>query len=140
MCGHVDHSEKNLTKPIISFSLGQTAIFLMGGDNLNIVPLPIFIRSGDVLIMAGKSRNNYHGVPRIIANTIPDFLLDYIEKSDFPPSVIKFLSKARINYNVRQYNWLFKSIDKFVFFVLFIYFLYHKCYYFFFEIFNHFKN
>ncbi len=56
MCGHVDHSEKDLTKPIISFSLGQTAIFLMGGETLNISPIPVFVRSGDIIIMAGESR------------------------------------------------------------------------------------
>lgn len=104
MCGHVDHSEKDLTKPIISYSLGETAIFLLGGNSINITPVPIFVRSGDIIIMAGETRKNFHGVPRILANTIPNYLIDAVEKSYLPIQLKKFLKKIRINYNVRQYN------------------------------------
>ena len=52
--GHTDHSEKNHDAPLLSFSFGQTAIFLLGGRDKSVTPTPIFIRNGDVVIMSGK--------------------------------------------------------------------------------------
>jgi alkylated DNA repair dioxygenase AlkB len=43
------------------FSLGHAAIFLLGSASRQEPPLPIILRSGDVLIMSGKGRQSYHG-------------------------------------------------------------------------------
>lgn len=49
------------------FSFGQSAIFLIGGKTKQVEPVPILLRSGDVVIMSGESRLAYHGVPKIIS-------------------------------------------------------------------------
>ena len=44
------------------FSLGATAIFLIGGKTRDVQPIPILLRSGDVVIMSGPHcRRVYHG-------------------------------------------------------------------------------
>ena len=49
------------------FSLGQSAVFLLGGLRIDEKPTALLIRSGDVVIMSGVSRLCYHGVPRILS-------------------------------------------------------------------------
>lgn len=68
LSGHTDHSEENLDAPLFSISFGQSAIFLLGGESLDDEPLPILIRSGDIVIMSKQSRLCYHGVPKILKN------------------------------------------------------------------------
>ena len=60
--GHTDHSEDNLSAPLLSISLGQPAIFLIGGSSLATVPAAILLRSGDVLLMERESRLAYPNV------------------------------------------------------------------------------
>lgn len=42
-------------------SLGCKAIFLLGGKFRQDPPLAMFLRSGDVVLMAGKARECFHG-------------------------------------------------------------------------------
>eukprot|EP01034_Spumella_vulgaris_P021619 gene21619-27658_t len=70
MGGHLDDAEHTMEKPIVSISLGCSAIFLLGGKDRTIKPIPILLRSGDALVMSGESRYCYHGVPVILP---PDF-------------------------------------------------------------------
>lgn len=44
-----------------SFSLGCKAIFLLGGKSREDPPLAMFLRSGDVVLMAGVARECFHG-------------------------------------------------------------------------------
>lgn len=53
--------------PYFFFSLGQSAIFLLGGKTRDVVPVAMYMRSGDIMVMAGNSRLAYHAVPRILA-------------------------------------------------------------------------
>lgn len=69
LSGHTDHSEFDLQSPIISFSFGSSAIFLLGGATKSVKPLPIYIHSGDIVVMFGSGRLNYHGIPRIIPDS-----------------------------------------------------------------------
>ena len=64
--GHTDHSERNLEAPLVSVSLGQSCVFLLGGRTRETEPTAILLRSGDVVIMSGEARRCYHGVPRIV--------------------------------------------------------------------------
>nr|XP_054759602.1 nucleic acid dioxygenase ALKBH1-like [Lytechinus pictus] len=64
--GHTDHSEFDLTAPLISYSLGQSAIFLVGGTTKATKPMALHLRSGDVIVLGGASRLAYHAVPRIM--------------------------------------------------------------------------
>ena len=67
MGGHRDDSELALDKPVVSFSLGLPAVFLLGGktrDDERI--LPILVRPGDVMILGGDCRLHYHGAARVL--------------------------------------------------------------------------
>jgi hypothetical protein len=52
-------------EPDLHDSLGCPAIFLIGTETRSTVPLPILLRSGDMVIMSGPCRRVFHGVPRI---------------------------------------------------------------------------
>ncbi|CAG7731592.1 unnamed protein product, partial [Allacma fusca] len=66
LSGHVDKSEKNQFAPLFSLSFGQTALFLIGGETKEETPLGVYLKSGDIAVMAGPSRLSYHGVPKIL--------------------------------------------------------------------------
>ena len=43
-------------------SLGNAAVFLIGGKTRDVEPIPLILRSGDVIIMSGpECRRAYHG-------------------------------------------------------------------------------
>lgn len=62
---HQDRDERNLDQPIVSISLGASAIFLWGGrargDRVRRIPL----LHGDVVVWGGPARLTYHGVQTI---------------------------------------------------------------------------
>jgi alkylated DNA repair protein alkB homolog 1 len=93
MMAHQDKSEKTFDRPLISISLGCSAIFLIGTDNRNDKPYSFLLRSGDVIVMTGKSRLSYHSIPRIINDCPPIFIDDNAN-----------MKGVRININVRQVN------------------------------------
>ncbi|KAK6139137.1 hypothetical protein DH2020_027120 [Rehmannia glutinosa] len=66
--GHLDDMEKDWSKPIVSMSLGCKAIFLLGGKSREDTPIAMFLRSGDLILMAGEARECFHGVPRIFTD------------------------------------------------------------------------
>ncbi|MTJ17467.1 MULTISPECIES: alpha-ketoglutarate-dependent dioxygenase AlkB [unclassified Dolichospermum] len=66
---HQDNSEKNLKPAIISISLGDDAIFLIGGNKRNAPTQEILLKSGDILILHGDSRLAFHGIKKIISGT-----------------------------------------------------------------------
>ncbi|KAI1725000.1 2OG-Fe(II) oxygenase superfamily domain-containing protein [Ditylenchus destructor] len=63
---HVDRSERDIDRPLVSLSIGQSAVYLTGGTSLDDPVDAILLQSGDVLVMAGEQRLVYHGVPRIL--------------------------------------------------------------------------
>jgi len=66
LSSHTDHSEPNTHHPIISISLGQSAIFLLGGSSLAVKPTSFLLKSGDIAVMEKEARLAYHAVPRIL--------------------------------------------------------------------------
>ena len=61
LCGHFDDAEQTTTSfPLVSISLGCSAVFLIAPSK-DVDPVPLLLRSGDVVIMSGPSRNYYHG-------------------------------------------------------------------------------
>ena len=58
--------------PIVSFSIGDAARFVIGGLSRRDPTSPIVLRSGDVVVMGGPSRLRYHGVTRILPGTAPE--------------------------------------------------------------------
>lgn len=66
---HQDNTEQNLTAPIISISLGDTGIFVLGGFLRTDETKKFIIQSGDVIVMSGESRNYFHSFKGIVPNT-----------------------------------------------------------------------
>jgi DNA oxidative demethylase len=66
---HRDEDEADLTAPVMSVSLGDSALFRFGGPVRRGPTRSIRLASGDVLIMGGASRLCYHGVDRILDGT-----------------------------------------------------------------------
>ncbi|KAG8861275.1 hypothetical protein FRB91_009186 [Serendipita sp. 411] len=63
LMAHVDKSELSSTSPLVSISLGQASVFLIGGHTRDTQAIPIVLRSGDVLIMSGPCcRRAFHGM------------------------------------------------------------------------------
>ena len=65
--GHRDNVESDVSLPLVTVSLGAPGIFLLGGNTRDDVPTAILLRAGDCLVMSGKSRNYFHGVPTILS-------------------------------------------------------------------------
>ncbi|KAJ3160004.1 hypothetical protein HDU86_001269 [Geranomyces michiganensis] len=102
LMAHQDRSEKNVDAPLVSFSFGNSCIFLIGADTRDVAPTPILLQSGDVLVMHGPARRAFHSVPRILENTFPDYLKPPAVADATWPPFYDYLKDARINVNVRQ--------------------------------------
>ncbi|KAI0781307.1 hypothetical protein BD413DRAFT_608470 [Trametes elegans] len=106
LMAHVDRSELSATSPLVSISLGCAAVFLIGGLTRDDPPMPILLRSGDVVVMSGPAcRRAYHGVPRILEGTLPPHLEggDGSEDGDDDWKIYEeYLRGTRVNVNVRQ--------------------------------------
>uniref|UniRef100_A0A0K0DER3 Fe2OG dioxygenase domain-containing protein n=1 Tax=Angiostrongylus cantonensis TaxID=6313 RepID=A0A0K0DER3_ANGCA len=91
---HVDRSERT-DAPLVSLSLGQSAVYLSGGKSLDDDVVPLWLRSGDVLVMHGAQRFVYHAVAAIVSDrrfAIEDPLLE------------QFANSSRVNITIRQVN------------------------------------
>lgn len=59
---HQDRDERDFDAPIVSVSLGATAVFLFGGLRREDKPQRLPLRHGDVVVWGGPARLRYHGV------------------------------------------------------------------------------
>lgn len=59
---HQDRNERDPSQPIVSVSLGVSAIFLFGGMRRNDRPRRIRLDHGDVVVWGGATRLAFHGV------------------------------------------------------------------------------
>ncbi|UPT65134.1 MAG: alpha-ketoglutarate-dependent dioxygenase AlkB [Hyphomonadaceae bacterium JAD_PAG50586_4] len=66
---HVDSDEEAWDAPVLSISLGDTALFRIGGSLRSDPTLSVRLASGDVCMLAGAARRAYHGVDRIMNGT-----------------------------------------------------------------------
>lgn len=62
---HVDRDEHNMNAPVVSVSLGDPAMFRIGGAARGGKTAGIKLFSGDVVVLAGDARRCYHGVSRV---------------------------------------------------------------------------
>ncbi len=62
---HQDRDEADLSWPVVSVSLGDEALFRVGGLNRKDRTKSVWLKSGDVAILSGDSRLAYHGIDRI---------------------------------------------------------------------------
>ncbi len=77
---HRDRDEEDFNAPVVSFSIGDSAIFRAGGQTRQGTTKSIKLRSGDALIMGGASRLNFHGIDRLLVGSsslLADELPDY---------------------------------------------------------------
>lgn len=63
---HVDQDETDFEAPVVSLSLGDTAVFRIGGDTRKGPTRSIKLKSGDAIVLGGPARRAYHGVDRIL--------------------------------------------------------------------------
>ncbi len=66
---HQDRDEADLTLPILSVSLGDDALFRIGGAARGGRTQSVVLSSGDVLVMQGPARLAWHGIDRIRPGT-----------------------------------------------------------------------
>lgn len=62
---HQDKDEADFAWPVLSVSLGDTAVFRIGGPNRSDATESVSLESGDVAILGGKARLAFHGIDRI---------------------------------------------------------------------------
>jgi DNA oxidative demethylase len=87
---HVDADEAETAAPVISVSLGDDAVFHVGGLKRGEPKTRMRLRSGDIVVLGGAARLAYHGVDRIVAGT----------SELVSPSV--FLAGGRVNLTLRR--------------------------------------
>ena len=66
---HQDKDEAALNAPVLSVSLGDDALFRIGGTARKGATRSVKLRSGDVLMFGGPARLAYHGIDRILSGT-----------------------------------------------------------------------
>ena len=66
---HQDKTEENLSAPIISVSLGDSGIFVLGGLLRTDETRQYIVQSGDIIVLSGESRNYFHSFKGIVPNT-----------------------------------------------------------------------
>ena len=66
---HQDRDEQDFDAPVVSLSLGDTALFRIGGLKRSDPTRSFRLASGDAMALAGETRLAFHGVDRIIPST-----------------------------------------------------------------------
>lgn len=66
---HQDRDEQDFSVPVLSISLGDTALFRLGGTTRGGKTQSFRLRSGDVMLLAGEDRLAYHGIDKIYPGT-----------------------------------------------------------------------
>jgi alkylated DNA repair protein (DNA oxidative demethylase) len=66
---HRDEDEEAREAPILSISLGDMALFRLGGPERKSPTRSVRLSSGDLVVLEGPSRNWFHGVDRILPGT-----------------------------------------------------------------------
>ena len=69
MGSHRDADEKEPNAPVLSVSLGDDAIFHIGGPKRTDAKVKMTLKSGDVVVFGGASRFAYHGIDRVFKGT-----------------------------------------------------------------------
>jgi DNA oxidative demethylase len=68
---HQDKNEMDFVAPIVSVSLGMSAVFLFGGHERSDRTRRIRLNHGDVAVWGGEDRLRYHGVMPLKADPHP---------------------------------------------------------------------
>lgn len=85
---HQDADERDKSQPIISFSFGADAAFVIGGFKRTDPTQTIRLKSGDAMALYGPGRMRFHGVKKL-------YPAHHIEHDAIPPG-------GRINLTLRR--------------------------------------
>lgn len=66
---HQDRDERDFSAPVVSVSLGATALFRLGGTSRKAPTRSFRLSSGDVMVLGGQARLAFHGIDRILPGT-----------------------------------------------------------------------
>jgi alkylated DNA repair protein (DNA oxidative demethylase) len=66
---HQDRDEREFSHPVLSVSLGDTALFRIGSDSRAAPSHSLRLTSGDVCVLAGSARLAFHGIDRIVSGS-----------------------------------------------------------------------
>ena len=66
---HQDRDERDFSAPVVSVSLGDTALFRLGGPERRDPTRSFRLSSGDICVLSGRSRLAFHGVDRILSGS-----------------------------------------------------------------------
>jgi alkylated DNA repair protein (DNA oxidative demethylase) len=69
MGSHRDKDEDEPRAPVLSVSLGDDAVFHVGGSKRADPKVRVTLRSGDVCLLGGPARFAFHGIDRILPGT-----------------------------------------------------------------------
>lgn len=122
MMMHRDVSEET-DKGLISISIGCDSLFMIAPNDPGKVPeeerdikdaagsgsgggskeyLLLRLRSGDAIYMTKESRFAWHGVPKVLKGTCPDYLEDWPGEDGKYEEWRGWMKNKRVNLNVRQ--------------------------------------
>ncbi|KAI0112569.1 hypothetical protein GGR51DRAFT_547096 [Nemania sp. FL0031] len=113
MMMHRDVSEQT-DKGLVSFSIGCDALFMIAPNDYGKLAenkdatspekqyILLRLRSGDAIYMSQESRYAWHGVPKVLKGTCPDFLQDWPAEDGKFEEWRGWMKNKRINLNVRQ--------------------------------------
>lgn len=66
---HRDQDEDAADAPVVSISLGDSALFRVGGPARKGPTRAVKLSSGAVVVLAGAARHHFHGIDRILPGT-----------------------------------------------------------------------
>ena len=66
---HRDADEETFAAPVVSLSLGDSAVFRIGGLERRGPTTSLKLHSGDVVVLAGAARRAYHGIDRLLGGS-----------------------------------------------------------------------
>ncbi|KAI1758014.1 hypothetical protein F4782DRAFT_476064 [Xylaria castorea] len=113
MMMHRDVSEE-IDKGLVSLSIGCDALFMIAPNGYGKSAenkyatspkkpyLLLRLRSGDAIYMSQESRYAWHGVPKVLKGTCPEFLQDWPAEDGNFEEWRGWMRNKRINLNVRQ--------------------------------------
>ena len=66
---HQDRDEADFSAPVLSISLGDTAVFRIGGTTRGDPTVSLKLQSGDVCLLSGPARLAFHGIDRVLSGS-----------------------------------------------------------------------
>ncbi len=84
---HQDRDEQAFDAPVVSVSLGDDALFRIGGRTRNAPTRSLRLASGDVVMFGGEGRLDFHGIDRL-----------------YPGTSLLLREQGRINITLRRVN------------------------------------